>query len=108
MAVSTGLLSTFISGETASLAVPFSTSSSSSPFPRLIHSQPPANLRTVRIKTLATASKQATTGRGELRGIMKPRRVSPEMEAIVGSPEIARTEALKLIWAHIKKNNLQV
>ncbi|KAH7518072.1 uncharacterized protein LOC107415769 [Ziziphus jujuba] len=108
MAVSTGLFSAFVSGETASLAMPFSTTSSySSPCPRLIHCQPPANLRRVRFQTLAPASKQATTGRGELRGIMKPRRVTPEMEAIVGSPEISRTQALKLIWAHIKQNNLQ-
>ncbi|KAF3435520.1 hypothetical protein FNV43_RR22609 [Rhamnella rubrinervis] len=102
MAVSTGLFSTFIPGETASLSMPFSTSS-----PTLFHSQPPANMSAVRFPTLATASRQAATGKGELRGIMKPRRVSPEMEALVGAPEISRTQALKLIWAHIKQNNLQ-
>ncbi|PON74768.1 p53 negative regulator [Parasponia andersonii] len=98
ISVSGGLISTFLSGETASFAVPFS---SSSPCPRPVH------LRVVRTPTLATASKQASTGKGELRGIMKPRRVSPEMQALVGLPEISRTQALKLIWAHIKENNLQ-
>lgn len=38
---------------------------------------------------------------------MKPRRVSPEMQALVGVPEIPRTQVLKLIWAYIKENNLQ-
>lgn len=38
---------------------------------------------------------------------MKPRPVSPEMQAVVGVPEIPRTQALKLIWAYIKENNLQ-
>lgn len=38
---------------------------------------------------------------------MKPRRVSPEMQAFVGVPEIPRTQVLKRIWAHIKEHNLQ-
>lgn len=102
MAMSSGFInSTFLSGETTSLALPFSTPSAS-PCPRPFH------LRVVRTPTLATASKQASSGKGELRGIMKPRRVSPEMQDVVGLPEISRTQALKLIWAHIKENNLQV
>ncbi|KAM1106432.1 hypothetical protein ACFX13_003354 [Malus domestica] len=101
MAATTGLISsTFFSGETSSFVIlPFSSSSSSLRFA-------PANLRMVRIPTLATASKPATTPR-EPRGIMKPRKVSPEMQALVGAPEISRTQALKQIWAHIKQNNLQ-
>ncbi|KAB2635975.1 hypothetical protein D8674_026509 [Pyrus ussuriensis x Pyrus communis] len=105
MAATTGLISsrtsTFLSGETSSfISPPFSSPSSSLRFA-------PANLRMVRIPTLATASKPATTTPREPRGIMKPRKVSPEMQALVGAPEISRTQALKQIWAHIKQNNLQ-
>ncbi|GMN37825.1 hypothetical protein TIFTF001_007128 [Ficus carica] len=103
MAVSSGLISssTFLSGaETPSF-------SPSGPFPAVV--RPSFHLlRVSRTPTLATASKQASsTGKGELRGIMKPRLVSPEMQAVVGVPEISRTQALKVIWAHIKENNLQ-
>lgn len=106
MAVSTGLITstTFLSGEASSLAKPPFTSS---PL-RFAYPNFPANLRMVRSPTLAAVSKQATTTPREPRGIMKPRKVSPEMEALVGVPEISRTQALKLIWAHIKGNNLQV
>ncbi|KAL2906423.1 Upstream activation factor subunit spp27 [Bienertia sinuspersici] len=41
------------------------------------------------------------------RGIMKPRPISPALQELVGAPEISRTQALKVIWAHIKANNLQ-
>ncbi|KAI4342033.1 hypothetical protein MLD38_026695 [Melastoma candidum] len=58
----------------------------------------------VRVRAVASSSPKP---KGELRGIMKPRRVSPEMEAVVGVPEIPRTQVLKRIWAHIKENNLQ-
>ncbi|KAE9612792.1 hypothetical protein Lal_00027491 [Lupinus albus] len=59
-------------------------------------------------KTLATVSPPPPPPPpGKTRGIMKPRRVSPEMQALVGLPEISRTQALKLIWAYIKQNNLQ-
>ncbi|KAK8477998.1 hypothetical protein V6N13_130725 [Hibiscus sabdariffa] len=47
------------------------------------------------------------TGPRTPRGIMKPRRVSPEMQAVVGVPEISRTQALKQIWAYIKQHNLE-
>ncbi|KAM6540840.1 hypothetical protein CsatB_005287 [Cannabis sativa] len=100
MAISTALISTFLSGETASFPLPHF---NFSPFP----SPMPVHLRVARTPTLATASKQASTGKGELRGIMKPRKVSPEMQSLVGAPEISRTQALKVIWAHIKENNLQ-
>ncbi|CAN6551740.1 unnamed protein product [Malus baccata var. baccata] len=62
----------------------------------------------VRILTLATASKPTTTPLREPRGIMKPREVSPKMQALMGAPEISRTQDLKQIWAHIKQNNLQI
>ncbi|XP_062175828.1 uncharacterized protein LOC133880886 [Alnus glutinosa] len=100
MATSLGLFSTFLSGRTASLmAKPSSCSPSSS-------LMAPANLRTVRTVISATVSDK-TPGTRAPRGIMKPRRVSPEMQALVGVPEISRTQALKRIWAHIKEHNLQ-
>lgn len=41
-------------------------------------------------------------------GIMKPKPISPELREFVGgAEELPRTEALKIIWAHIKGNNLQ-
>lgn len=108
MAVSLGLFSAFSTGETASFA-------KSAPFPFVKFPSPfavqHANVRTVRTVTLATASKPvaAEPKKREPRGIMKPRRVSPEMQAFLGGmSEIPRTQALKLIWAHIKANNLQV
>ncbi|XP_059313935.1 uncharacterized protein LOC132064827 [Lycium ferocissimum] len=99
MAVSLGLFSVFSTGETATFA-----KSASFPSVRL------ANVRTVRTVTFATASKPAAAEpkKREPRGIMKPKRVSPEMQAFLGGmSEIPRTQALKLIWAHIKGNNLQ-
>ncbi|XP_017247166.1 upstream activation factor subunit UAF30 [Daucus carota subsp. sativus] len=47
------------------------------------------------------------TKKRELRGITKPRPVSPEMQALVHVPEIARTQVIKFIWTYIKENNLQ-
>ncbi|XP_038996314.1 upstream activation factor subunit spp27-like isoform X2 [Hibiscus syriacus] len=88
--------STFVSPQTLC----FSPKSSSSRF--LL----PTNLRMVRTVTLATTSKPATGPRIS-RGIMKPRRVSPEMQTVVGVPEISRPQALKQIWAYIKEHNLQ-
>jgi len=42
-------------------------------------------------------------------GITKPKPISPELREFVGgAPELPRTEAIKLVWAHIKGNNLQV
>ncbi|PSS19247.1 Upstream activation factor subunit spp27 like [Actinidia chinensis var. chinensis] len=109
MAFSLGVLPSFLGGESSLL-----TKSSSPPTPpsclRLggVHLVPssPVNLRTV---TAAAASKPASeTGKREPRGIMKPRRVSPEMQAFLGgAAEIPRTEALKQIWAYIKQQNLQ-
>ncbi|KAK7851135.1 SWI/SNF complex component SNF12 homolog [Quercus suber] len=67
----------------------------------------PANLRTVRTVTSATVSSNEAPQKRAPRGIMKPRPVSPEMQDLVGVPEISRTQALKQIWAHIKEHNLQ-
>ncbi|XP_022896145.1 uncharacterized protein LOC111410154 isoform X2 [Olea europaea var. sylvestris] len=100
MAISVGVFSSLYVGDTASL-VKFSPATV-----RLV----PSNLRTVRTVTLAAASKPATeTKKREPRGITKPRRVSPEMQAFLGGvTEIPRTQALKEIWAYIKKHNLQM
>ncbi|KAK8492978.1 hypothetical protein V6N13_029938 [Hibiscus sabdariffa] len=97
MAASSAFVSTFVSPQTLSF-LPKSSSS-----PRLLL---PTNMRMVRTVTLATASKPATGTRAP-RGIMKPRSVTPEMQAVVGVPEISRTQALKQIWAYIKEHNLQ-
>ncbi|KAK4377232.1 hypothetical protein RND71_003528 [Anisodus tanguticus] len=65
----------------------------------------------VRMATFAGSAKAVTTMEPKTRkprGIMKPRRVSPEMQAFLGGlPEIPRTQVLKFIWAHIKQHNLQ-
>jgi hypothetical protein len=56
--------------------------------------------------------KGAGTGAGKKRpasGITKPKPISPELREFVGgAAELPRTEAIKLVWAHIKGNNLQV
>ncbi|WJZ83978.1 hypothetical protein VitviT2T_003614 [Vitis vinifera] len=106
MAMSLGVISTFFSGETASF------SKSALSLTSLRHLPPPSphtNLRLVRTVTSAAASKPpaAATGKREPRGIMKPRRISPEMQDFLGVPEIPRTQALKQIWAYIKQHNLQ-
>lgn len=99
MALCIGLFSSFLPRGTVSCG----NSSSSSSSVRIA----PANLRSV---TISAAAKPATeTKKREPRGITKPRRVSPEMQAFIGGPsEIPRTEVLKEIWAYIKKHNLQV
>uniref|UniRef100_A0A5B6ZKX1 DM2 domain-containing protein n=1 Tax=Davidia involucrata TaxID=16924 RepID=A0A5B6ZKX1_DAVIN len=106
MAISLGVFSNFLAGDTASL-----TKSSSSSVRLIAAPLAPSHvsLRTVRTVTSAAASKQAAeTGKREPRGIMKPRRVSPEMRAFLGGvSEIPRTQALKQIWAYIKQHNLQ-
>ncbi|KAK1358955.1 Upstream activation factor subunit spp27 [Heracleum sosnowskyi] len=65
------------------------------------------NMCTVVAATSKKTETETTTKKREPRGIMKPRPVSPEMQAVVGVSEIPRTQALKLIWAYIKENNLQ-
>ncbi|KAJ6820386.1 upstream activation factor subunit spp27-like [Iris pallida] len=49
----------------------------------------------------------AEAGKRKPRGITKPKPVSPALQAVVGVKEIPRTQALKVIWAYIKENNLQ-
>ncbi|CAI9764424.1 unnamed protein product [Fraxinus pennsylvanica] len=99
MAISLGVSSSLLVGDKASL-VKFSSATVK---------LAPSNLRTVRKVTLAATSKPSTeTKKREPRGITKPRRVSPEMQAFLGGvTEIPRTQALKEIWAYIKQHDLQ-
>ncbi|KAJ6424395.1 hypothetical protein OIU84_025231 [Salix udensis] len=102
MEISLRTCSPFLCTETVPLLKPpFHTLS---PSLRLLAARP-VNLRMGRtLVTCATAS----TGNRAPSGLMKPRRVSPEMADFVGAPEVSRTQVLKLIWAHIKESNLQV
>ncbi|OHA59963.1 MAG: hypothetical protein A2589_03615 [Candidatus Vogelbacteria bacterium RIFOXYD1_FULL_46_19] len=38
---------------------------------------------------------------------MKPLTLSPELEAVVGSGPMPRSEVVKQLWVYIKKNDLQ-
>ncbi|WCJ17887.1 SWIB/MDM2 domain superfamily protein [Euphorbia peplus] len=96
MALSSGICTAFMTLRTPSFLNPNFSSS-------MLVASPPTTLRMTRAVTCATAPSQERRPRG----IMKPRRVSPEMADVVGASEIARTQALKVIWAHIKANNLQ-
>lgn len=40
-------------------------------------------------------------------GLSKPLTLTPELEAVVGSGPMPRTEVTRLIWVYIKENNLQ-
>lgn len=43
----------------------------------------------------------------EEKGLAKPMTLSPELEAVVGSGPMPRTEVTKALWVYIKENNLQ-
>ncbi|KAL6643991.1 hypothetical protein ACP70R_018757 [Stipagrostis hirtigluma subsp. patula] len=57
------------------------------------------------------AAAEGAGGKGKKRpasGITKPKPISPELREFVGgAEELPRTEAIKMVWAHIKGNNLQ-
>lgn len=38
---------------------------------------------------------------------MKPMTISPELEAVIGTGPMPRSEVVKALWAYIKKNDLQ-
>lgn len=38
---------------------------------------------------------------------LRPRNLSPELEAVVGKGPLPGTEVTKKLWVYIKKNNLQ-
>nr|GMD08762.1 protein TRI1-like [Ipomoea batatas] len=104
MALSLGMFSGFVTGETATLLKP-----SGSPSSVRLAAPPFANLQPARTVSLAASSNPASeTKKSPVRGIMKPRRVSPEMQAFLGGvAEAPRTEVVKQVWAHIKQHNLQ-
>ncbi|KAI4966519.1 hypothetical protein ZWY2020_040676 [Hordeum vulgare] len=57
-----------------------------------------------------TKKESASTGvkrRGGPGGLNKICGVSPELQAIVGEPTMARTEIVKQLWAYIRRNDLQ-
>jgi upstream activation factor subunit UAF30 len=56
----------------------------------------------------STAAAEAAPKKKRATGITQPKPVSLALQAIVGAPEIPRTEALKRLWAYIKQHNLQV
>ncbi|GAV67637.1 hypothetical protein CFOL_v3_11142 [Cephalotus follicularis] len=94
MAISSTFFSIFLCTKTTLFLKPSPTSSL-----RLLttaSATTPAHVCIVRAVTPATTSNPITTGNGEPCGIMKPRRVSLEMKAAVGVPEIARTHAFFL------------
>ena len=39
--------------------------------------------------------------------LMKPMKVSADLEAVVGKGPMPRSQVVKKLWAYIKKNNLQ-
>ncbi|XP_042004679.1 protein TRI1-like [Salvia splendens] len=100
MALSLGVCSTFLPRETVSFG------NSSSPLSLKLA---PANLRVSRSVSITAAAKPATKmKKREPRGIMKPRSVSPDMQAFLGgATEFPRTQVLEEIWAYIKQHNLQ-
>ena len=60
------------------------------------------------------AGKSETAGAGKGAGgrkvnpaLMKPLQASKELAAVVGSEPLPRPEAVKKVWDHIKKHNLQ-
>lgn len=97
--MSLGVSASFLTGETASSWVSYSP-------PVAVPAA--ANLRMMTVATVSKTPVAADTKKREPRGIMKPRRVSPEMQAFLGGvSEIPRTQVLKHIWAYIKQHNLQ-
>jgi chromatin remodeling complex protein RSC6 len=81
----------------------------------LRRSAPPLAVVSVRTWGAATRVRAVAAqgaGKGKKRaasGITKPKPISPELREFVGGAgELPRTQAIKLVWAHIKGNNLQV
>jgi len=68
----------------------------------------PVVVRAAAASSKATAAAEAAPKKKRATGITQPKPVSPALQAIVGAPEIPRTEALKRLWAYIKQHNLQV
>ncbi|KAG2535045.1 upstream activation factor subunit UAF30-like [Panicum virgatum] len=67
----------------------------------------PVVVRAAAASSKATDAAEAAPKKKRATGITQPKPVSPALQAIVGAPEIPRTEALKRLWAYIKQHNLQ-
>jgi upstream activation factor subunit UAF30 len=52
----------------------------------------------------ATPKKAASANRGGIAQVVK---LSPDLQAIVGAPELTRAELTKKVWDYIKKHGLQ-
>ncbi|KAK9163745.1 hypothetical protein Syun_004647 [Stephania yunnanensis] len=91
--------------------VSFASAAEAAKSPQTLAFSAHGNLRAARFATSAASAKSsataATTEKRPLRGIMKPKPISPAMQELLGVPEIPRTQALKQIWAYIKEHNLQ-
>jgi len=55
----------------------------------------------------AGAAAESTTKVAKRSRLFKPLSISPAMKKFLGVSEVARSEAVKKIWEHIKANNLQ-
>ncbi|WVZ60653.1 hypothetical protein U9M48_010645 [Paspalum notatum var. saurae] len=64
-------------------------------------------VRAAAASSRSPAAVEAAPKKKRATGITQPKPVSPVLQAIVGAPEIPRTEALKRLWAYIKQHNLQ-
>ncbi|KAJ1293499.1 hypothetical protein BS78_01G072900 [Paspalum vaginatum] len=64
-------------------------------------------VRAAAASSRSPAAVEAAPKKKRATGITQPKPVSPALQAIVGAPEIPRTEALKRLWAYIKQHNLQ-
>ncbi|XP_008806342.1 uncharacterized protein LOC103719054 [Phoenix dactylifera] len=75
------------------------------------HHQPPPLPATATPQHAASAQKESAPAgvkrRGGPGGLSKVCGVSPQLQAIVGEPTMARTQIVKQLWAYIRKNNLQ-
>ncbi|MBM3416004.1 MAG: hypothetical protein FJY20_06070 [Bacteroidetes bacterium] len=67
----------------------------------------PAKRKAAPKKAAKKAKPKAKAKRKPNAAFMKPLTPSAALAAVVGNKPLARTEAVKRIWAHIKKNKLQ-
>lgn len=58
-------------------------------------------------KSAAGDAKKSGRGGAANPAFMKPLTPSKELAGVVGKEPLPRTEVVKKVWAHIKKNNLQ-
>ncbi|XP_057765023.1 uncharacterized protein LOC130985875 isoform X2 [Salvia miltiorrhiza] len=81
------------------------------PPPQVLHPQPPRpkeeNAAANASETPKGRAPAGTKRRGGPGGLNKLCGVSPKLQAIVGQPELPRTEIVKQLWVYIRKHNLQ-